>query len=55
MVLTDDELKLKIKVNDSEEELKPQENALSVVHSFLFRKAMRSNRESLIRCLFSQL
>ena len=36
-------------------EARIQENALSVVHSFLFRKAVRSNRESLIRCLFSQL
>ena len=36
-------------------EARIQENALSVVHSFLFRKAMRSNRESLIRCLLSQL
>ena len=33
--LTDDELKLKIKINDGEEELKPQENALSVSASFM--------------------
>lgn len=33
--LTDDELQLKIKVNESEDELKPQENALSVSASFM--------------------
>lgn len=33
--LTDDELQLKIKVGESEDELKPQENALSVSASFM--------------------